>query len=92
MVLYTFSGEEYSGVAIRKNNKTADGVLVEQLKNIVPKAKRWLLTMLNKCFMENKIPTLWRHTEAWEGLCDSKELPTNIPLVPYIQTIRKNAT
>ena len=53
--------------------------------------------MLNKCFMENKIPTLWtiqnyRHTEAWEGLCESQELQTNIPLVSCIQTPRKNDT
>ena len=31
----------------------------QQLKNIGPKAQRCLLTILNKCFMENKIPTLW---------------------------------
>ena len=37
-----------------------DDVLVEQLNNLGPKAHRWLLTMLNKCFMENIIPTLWR--------------------------------
>ena len=34
----------------------------------------------------------YRHTEAWEGLCDSKELPTNNPLVSYVQTPRKNDT
>ena len=32
----------------------------------------------------------YRHTETWEGLCDSKELQTNIPLVSYVQTLRKN--
>ena len=26
-------------------------------------AHRWLLTMLNKCFMENNIPTLWRQSK-----------------------------
>ena len=31
-----------------------------------------------------------RHTEALEGLCDSKELQTNIPLVSHVQTLRKN--
>ena len=48
-----------------KNNKAAgrDDGLVEQLKNLGTKAHRWLLTMLNKCFMENKIPTLWRQSK-----------------------------
>ena len=57
-----FSEEEYrKGVAILKNNKASarDDVRVEQLKNIGSKSHRWLLTMLNKCFMENMIPTLW---------------------------------
>ena len=31
----------------------------------------------------------YRHTE---GLCDSKDLQTNIPLVSYVQTLRKNDT
>ena len=60
-MVYPFSEEEYrKGVAILKNNKASgrDDVLVEQLKNLGPKAHRWLLTMLNKCFMENEIPTL----------------------------------
>ena len=98
-MVYLFSEEEYrKGVAILKNNKASgrDDVLVEQLKNLGAKYHRWLLTMLNKCFMENKIPTLWRqdycHTEAWEELCNSKELQTNIPLVSYLQTLRKNDT
>ena len=34
----------------------------------------------------------YRHTKAWEGLCNSKELQTNIPLVSYVQTLRKNNT
>ena len=34
----------------------------------------------------------YRHTEAWEGLWDSKELQTIIPLVTYVQTLRKNDT
>ena len=65
-MVYPFSEEESrKGVAILKNNKAAgrDDVLVEQLKNLGPKTHRWLLTMLNKCFMENKIPTLWRQSK-----------------------------
>ena len=34
----------------------------------------------------------YRHPEAWEGLCDSKELQTNILLVSHVQTLRKNDT
>ena len=65
---YPFSEEEYrTGVAILKNNKASgrDDGLVEQLMNLGAKSKshRWLLTMLNKCFMENKIPTLWRQSK-----------------------------
>ena len=40
-----------------------DDVLVEQLKNLGPKSHRWLLPVLNKCFMENKIQTLWRQSK-----------------------------
>ena len=49
-------------MAALKNNKAAgrDDILVEQLKHLGPKAHKWLLTMLNICFMENKIPTIWR--------------------------------
>ena len=97
-MVYPFSEEEYrKGVAIMKNNEASgsDDVQVEQLKTPGPKAYRWLLTMLNKCFMENKFSTLWtiqdyRHTEAWELLCDSKETHTNIPQVSYVLTLRKN--
>ena len=81
-MVYHVSEEEYrKGVAILKKNKAPGryDILVEQL-NLGPKAHRWLLTMINKCFMENKIPTLWR------------QLQTNIPLVAYIQTLRKNYT
>ena len=92
---YTLSANEFwKGVAILKNNKAAgrDDVLMEHLKNLCPKAHRWLLTMLNKCFMEHKIPTLWRQSKIIAILkpgkdCDSKELPTNIPLVSYVQTL-----
>ena len=61
-MVYPFSEKEYrKGVAILKNNKASgkDDVLVEQLKNLAPKFHRWLL---KKCFMENKIPTLWKQS------------------------------
>ena len=65
-MVYPFSEEEYrKGVAILKNNKASgrDDVLVEQLNKLGPKAHRWLLTMPNKCFRENKILTLCRQSK-----------------------------
>ena len=61
-----FSEEEYrKGIAVLKNNKAAgiDDILVEQLKNLGPKAHKWLHTMLNTCFIENKIPKIWRQSK-----------------------------
>ena len=59
--VYPFSEGEYNkGVAALKNNKAAGryDILVEHLKHLGPKAHKWLLTLLNICFMENKIPTI----------------------------------
>ena len=52
--VYPFSEGEYIKAALR-NNKAAgrDDILVEQLKHLGPKAYKWLLIMLNICFMEN---------------------------------------
>ena len=65
--VYPFSEGEYNkGVAALNNNKAAgrDDILVEQLKHLGPKAHKWLLTILNiLCFMENKIPTVWRQSK-----------------------------
>ena len=61
-----FSEEEYrKGIAALKNNKAAgiDNIMVEQLKNLGPKAHKWLHTMLNTCFIENKIPKIWRKSK-----------------------------
>ena len=58
-LVYPFTEEEYrKGIATLKNNKAAgiDDVLVEQLKHLGHKAHRWLHSMLNMCFTENKIP------------------------------------
>ena len=101
-MVYPFSEEEYkTGVTILKNNKApgGDDVLVEQLKNLRSKANRWLMTMLNKCFMENKIQTLWRQSKIIAILKHGKDStipksyrPIAIPLVSYVQTLRKNDT
>ena len=29
----------------------------------------------------------FRHIEVWEGLFDSNELPTNMPLLSHVQTL-----
>ena len=60
-----FSEDEYrKGIAALKNNKAAgiDDILVEQLKNLGPNAHKWLHTMLNTCFIENKIVE-WNRTK-----------------------------
>ena len=61
-----FSEDEYrKGVATLKNNKAAgrDDVPVEQLKNLGSNAHKWLRAMLNNCFIDNKIPTIWRQSK-----------------------------
>ena len=52
----------FKEIAALKYNKAAgiDDVLVEQLKNLGPRAHKWLQTMLSKCITENKIPKLGR--------------------------------
>ena len=62
-LMSAFSEEEYSkGIAALNNNKAAGigDILVDKLKNLGPKAHKWLHTMLNTCFIENKIPKIWR--------------------------------
>ena len=64
-LVYPFTEEEYNkGITTLKNNKAAgiDYVLVEQLTHLGPIAHRWLHSMLNTCFTENKIPKVWRQS------------------------------
>ena len=80
--VYPFSESEYNkGVAALKNNKTAgkDDILMEQLKHLGPTAHKWLLTMLNICFMNNKIPTIWRQSKIIAILKPGKDslIPKN---------------
>ena len=61
-MVYPFSEEEYRrGIAALKSNKAAgiDDVLVEQLNNLDPQTHKWLFAMLNNCFTQMKIPTIW---------------------------------
>ena len=96
LMVYPFSEEEYNRcIAALKNKKAAgiDDVLVEQLNNLGHKTHKWLLGMLNNCFIQNRIPTIWReikdhHHIETRGLCDTQKLPANIPPVPHVQTIR----
>ena len=57
-LVFPFTEEEYkNGIATLKNKKAAgiDDILVEQLKNLGPRVHRWLHSMLNVCFTENRI-------------------------------------
>ena len=66
-LVYPFTEEEYrKGIATLKNIKAAGigDVLVEQLKHLGPKAHRWLHSMLNMCFTENKIPNYGDNPES----------------------------
>ena len=91
-MVYHFSEEEYrKRVAILMNNKASgrDDILVEQLKKLGPKAHRWLLTMLNQCFMENKMPTLWRQFKISAILKHGKDsaIPNSYrPMYPLCHT------
>ena len=56
-----FSEVEYrKSISALKNNKEAciGHIMVDQLKNLGPKAHKWLHTMLNTCFIENNIPKI----------------------------------
>ena len=69
--------EEYKkGIATLKNKKTAgiDNVLVEQLKNLGPRAHRWLHSMLNVSFTENRIPKVWRKSKIIAILKPGKDI------------------
>ena len=78
-IIYPFSEEEYRrGIATLKNNKAAgiDDVLGEQLNNLEPKTHKWLLAMLNNCFTQNKIPTIWRKSKIIAILKPGKDSAT----------------
>ena len=74
--------EEYrKSIATLKNNKAAgiDDILVDQLKDLGPKAHKWLHTILNTCFIENKIPKIWRQSKIIALLKPGKDsaIPKN---------------
>ena len=79
-MVYPFSEEEYRrGIATLKNNKAAgiDDVLVEQLQILGPKTHKWLLAMLNNCFTQNKISTIWRKSKIIAILKPGKDSATS---------------
>ena len=100
--VYPFSEGEYNkGVAALNNNKHAgrDDILVEQLNHLGPKTHKWLLTMLNICFMENKIPTIWRQSKiiailkpGKDSLIPKNYRPISLLCMSHVQTLRKNDT
>ena len=53
-------------MATLKNNKAADidDIRVEQLKHLGHRPHRWLHSMLNTSFTENKIPKVWRQSRS----------------------------
>ena len=65
LVVFPFTKEEYKGIATLKNKNAAgiNDVLVEQLKNLVPRAHTWLYSLLDVCFTENCIPKVWRQSK-----------------------------
>ena len=86
--------EEYKkGIAKLKNKKVAgiDDVLVEQLNNLGPQAHRWLHSMLNVCFTENRIHKGWRHSKIIAILKPGKDLaiPNNYILISLICNMYK---
>ena len=75
-LVYPFTEVEYrKEIATLKNNKAADieDVLVEQLKHIGPRAHRWLHSMVNMCFTENKILKVWRQSRIISILKPGKD-------------------
>ena len=65
-MVYPFNDEYRRGIATLKNNKAAgidDELELEQLNNLGHKTHKWLLAMLNNCFTQNKIPTIWRKSK-----------------------------
>ena len=88
-LVFPFTEEEYKkDITTLKNKKAAgiDDVLVEQLKNLGPRTHRWLHSMLNVCFTENRIPKVWRQSKIITILKPGKteELQTYIPPMPYV--------
>ena len=65
-LVYPFSDEGYGkGIAALKNGKAygIDDVLLEQQNNLDSTSHKWLLDMLNKFFLENKVLRLWRQSK-----------------------------
>ena len=86
-----FSFTEEEGPSDTKNKKVAgiDDVLVEQLNNLGPRAHRWLHSMLNVYFTENRIPKVWRQSKIIAilkpgRLREIEELQTYIPPMSHI--------
>ena len=75
-LMFPFTEEEYNKSIPTLKNKKAPGiddVLVEQLKNRGPRAHRWLNSMLNVCFTDNRISKVWRQSKIISILKPGKD-------------------
>ena len=77
--------------AYKNNFKTAllivyTDIVTIQLKNLGPKAHKWLHTMLNTCFIENKIPNMWWKSKIIAILKPGKDspIPKNYRLISLL--------
>ena len=88
-LVFPFTEEEYKkGIATLKTKKEAciDNVLVEQQKNLGPRAQRWLHSMLNVCFTENRITEVWRQSKIIAILKPGKDSAIPKSYIPPVRT------
>ena len=88
LMVYPFSEEEYRrGIAALNKAAGIDDVLVKQLTNLGHKR---LLAMLNNCFTQNKIPTIWRKSKIIVILCHTYKLYEHLILTRIAPTIEEH--
>ena len=77
-LVFPFTEEKYRKSMTTLKNKAAgiDDVMVEQLKNLGPRAPRWLHSMLNVCFTEK------RHTQGRCALLRHTRVGTHFYDIP----------
>ena len=62
-----FTEEQYKkDIVTLKNKKEVgiDDILVKEQNNLGPRAHRWLHSLQNVCFTENRIPKVWRQSKT----------------------------
>lgn len=65
-------------IGVMKNRKAAGiyGIMIEQIKQLGPIAKNWVLNMFNNCFVTNSIQTEWLKSHI-VALLKPRKTPTN---------------